>query len=76
MIRLDYTRSQGKKLTYCIEGDAWGGFKVWLDGELLLRGKDPLSAHGAHRMPSKRKEAGALEAARRAIESLREMSEE
>jgi hypothetical protein len=75
MIRLDYIRSKGKKLTYRIEGDEWGGFRVWLDGELVLRGQDRLSAHGAHRRPSKRKEAGALQAARDAIETLRDMDE-
>lgn len=76
MTHFDYTRSTGKQLTYRIEADAWGWFKVWHDGELLLRGHDPLSAHGAHRRPSRRKESGALEAARTAIESLREMAED
>lgn len=76
MTRADYSRSTGKQLTYRIEGDQWGRFKVWLNGELLHKGQDPLSAHGHHRAPSRRKEAGALAAARRAIESLREMAEE
>jgi hypothetical protein len=76
MTRLDYTRSKGKMLTYRIEGDEWGAFRIWLDGALLLRGHDPLAAHGVHRAPSKRKEAGALEAARSAIETLRDMQEE
>jgi len=76
MTRVDHQRSTGKKLTYCIEADAWGWFKVWLDGDLLLKGHDRLAAHGVHRLPSRRKEAGAVEAARNAIETLREMSED
>jgi len=76
MTRLDYSRTKGKKLTYRIEGDAWGWYKVWLDGELLLKGRDRLAAHGLHTGPNKRKEAGALEAAREAIETLRDMQEE
>jgi hypothetical protein len=76
MNRIDYTRSKGKQLTYHIEADQWGWFKVWLDGQLLLRGHDPLSAHGVHRLPSKRKAAGALDSARTAIEALRDMDED
>ena len=76
MTHVDYQRSTGKALTYRIEADPWGWYKVWLDGRLLLTGHDRLSAHGRHRRPDKRKEAGALDAARHAIESLREMEEE
>jgi hypothetical protein len=76
MTRVDHQRSTGKKLTYRIEADAWGWFKVWLDGNLLLKGHDRLTAHGAHRLPGRRKEAGAVEAARQAIESLHAMSED
>lgn len=76
MTRFDYTRTKGKMLTYRIEGDQWGSYRIWLDGELLLRGHDQLSAHGVHRAPTRRKEAGALEAARSAIETLRDMQEE
>jgi len=66
----------GRQLTYRIEADPWGWFKVWLDGELLLTGHDRLSAHGTHRLPGRRKEAGAIDAARRAIETLHGMSED
>lgn len=75
MTRTDYCRSKGQQLTYRIEADEWGWFKVWLDGQLLLKGHDRLAAHGIHRAPSRRKEAGALEAARSAIETLRDMDE-
>lgn len=76
MTNLDYRRSTGKQLTYRIQADGWGWYKVWLDGVLLHRGHDRLSAHGLHRRPGRRKEAGAVEAARSEIESLREMSED
>lgn len=76
MTKVDYQRSTGKQLTYRIEADPWGWFEVWLDGVLLLKGHDRLSAHGVHRRPGRRKEAGAVDAARNAIETLREMSED
>jgi hypothetical protein len=75
MIRMDYTRSTGRQLTYRIQADPWGRFEVWLDGELLMKGNDRLSAHGKHRRPCRRKEAGAMDAARSAIETLRDMKE-
>lgn len=75
MIKTDYTRSTGKQLTYRIEADAWGWFEVWLDGVLMLKGHDRLAAHGTHRRPCRRKEAGAVDAARNAIETLRNMEE-
>lgn len=76
MTRTDYRRSAGKQLTYRIEADPWGHFKVWLDGELMLSGHDRLAAHGRHCRPGRRKEAGALDAARCAIETLRGMGED
>jgi hypothetical protein len=76
MTQVDYQRSTGKTLTYRIEADQRGGFKVWLDGELLLKGRDALSAHGRNQRPGPRKEAGAVAAAREAIETLRDMSED
>lgn len=76
MTKVDYSRRTGKQLTYRIEADAWGWFRVWLDGELMLRSRDRLSAHGTHRQPSRLKEAGAVAAACAAIESLRDMSED
>jgi hypothetical protein len=76
MIRVDYQRSTGKQLTYRIQADPWGWFEVWLDGQLLLKGHDRLSAHGMHRLPCRRKQAGAIDAARHAIETLRDMGEE
>lgn len=76
MTQVDYQRSTGKALTYRIQADASGGFKVWLGEQLLLKGHDRLSAHGRHRRPGPRKEAGAVAAAREAIESLRDMSED
>lgn len=76
MTQVDYTRCAGKKLTYRIQADSWGWFEVWLGGALLMKGHDRLAAHGVHRKPSRRKEAGAVAAACVAIETLREMSEE
>jgi hypothetical protein len=75
MLILDYARSTGRKLTDRIQADNWGGFRVFLGDKELLRGRDPLCAHGRHRMPNKRKAAGAVHRAQLAIESLCAMSE-
>ncbi|HEX2547167.1 MAG TPA: hypothetical protein VHL79_19955 [Ramlibacter sp.] len=71
----NYCRSTGRRLTYRIQADEWGFFSVHLDDKELLRGQDPLCAHGRHRSPNKRKAQGALHQARLAIESLRDMPE-
>ena len=76
MLTIDYARSTGRRLTYRIRADEWGGFSVFLGEKELLRGRDPLCAHGRHRLPNKRKAAGAVHHAKEAIESLREMTEE
>ena len=70
-----YTRSQGQRLTYEIRTDPRGRYAVLLDGKLLMRGHDALSADGRHRSANKRKEAGALEQAKLAIERLASMDE-
>jgi hypothetical protein len=75
MLTLDYCRSTGRRLTYRIQADHWGGFQVFLGDKELLRGRDPLCAHGRHSKPNKRKAAGALHQARLAIESLNAMTE-
>lgn len=76
MLTIDYARSTGRCLTYRIRADDWGTFAVFLGDKELLRGRDPLCAHGRHRLPNKRKAAGAVHHAKEAIESLREMTEE
>ena len=76
MTKASYQRTQGKRLTYDIQADAWGGYKVLLADRVLLSGHDPLAAGGLHRAPNKRKEAGAVACAQAAIEALRDMDEE
>ena len=76
MLTIDYARSTGRQLTYRIRADDWGGFAVFLGDKELLRGRDPLCAHGRHRSPNKRKAVGAVHHAKEAIESLREMTED
>jgi hypothetical protein len=71
----DYTRTTGQQLTYRIRADEHGGYTVYLGDRELLRGRDPLAAGGMHRLPSKRKVAGALHQAKLAIESLSQMAE-
>lgn len=71
----EYTRSSGQRLTYRIRADERGWYTVYLGDKELLRGRDPLSAGGMHRAPSKRKVVGALHQARLAIESLSQMAE-
>lgn len=71
----DYCRSTGHRLTYRITTDAWGRYSVHLGDRELLRGQDPLCAHGRHRSPNKRKAQGALQQAKMAIEMLRDMPE-
>jgi hypothetical protein len=75
MLIEDYVRTSGRRLTYRIEADDFGFFTVFLDGKELLRGQDPLCAHGRHRVPNKRKAAGAVHQAKIAIESLSQMAE-
>ena len=74
-IHSDYTRSCGRQLTYRISVDGRGGFTVWLQDKVLLRGHDPLAAGGRSHGPNKRRAAGALQQARGEIESLSLMSE-
>lgn len=75
MLNVDYCRSTGRRLTYRIQADNWGGFLVFLGDKELLRGRDPLCADGRHRKPNKRKAAGAVHHAKLAIESLSAMTE-
>ncbi len=71
----EYTRSTGLRLTYRIRADERGWYTVYLGDKELLRGRDPLSAGGMHRTPSKRKVVGAVHQAKLAIESLSQMPE-
>ena len=75
MQTLEYTRKAGQRLTYRIHADEHGRFTVVLEGKELLRGRDSLSAEGRHRAPNKRKVAGAIAEAQRAIENLSLMDE-
>jgi len=74
-IKTEHVRTTGRRLTYDILADEWGGYSVLLQGKELLRGKDPLSAHGQRRAPNKRKAVGGVALAKQAIESLRDMNE-
>jgi hypothetical protein len=75
MAIVEYTRSSGRQLTYRIRADELGRYSVHLGDKELLRGRDGLSAGGRHRGPNKRKVAGAIDEAKRAIESLAQMDE-
>lgn len=75
MATTDYCRSTGRKLTYRISTDDWGRYSIHLGDKELLRGQDSMCADGRHRSPNKRKAQGALQHAKLAIESLREMPE-
>lgn len=75
METLEYTRKSGQRLTYRIEADEYGWFRIALGDKELLRGRDALSAGGRHRVPNRRKIAGAIAQAQHAIESLSLMDE-
>lgn len=75
METVEYTRKAGQCLTYRIQADEHGRFTVTLDGKELMRGRDGLAAGGRHRTPNKRKRAGAIAEAQRAIEHLALMDE-
>ena len=75
MTHVEYQRSCGRRLTYRIAADERGGFAVYLADKELMRGCDALSAGGPHRGPNKRKAVGAIEEAKRAIETLSMMDE-
>lgn len=62
-------------LTYRIRADELGRYTVHLGDKELLRGRDSLAAGGLHRGPNKRKVAGAIAEAERAIETLAMMDE-
>jgi hypothetical protein len=72
---VEYTRKAGQRLTYRIEADEHGRFTVTLAGKELLRGRDGLAAGGRRHAPNKRKVAGAIAEAQRAIEDLSLMDE-
>jgi len=76
MESVEYTRKSGQRLTYRIEADDHGRFRVTRCGKELLRGRDRLAAAGgSHRAPNKRKVAGAIAQAQHAIEALSLMDE-
>lgn len=75
MQTVQYTRKSGRQLTYSIRADDLGRYTVHLGDKELLRGRDSLAAGGLHRAPNKRKVAGAIEEAQRAIERLSHMEE-
>jgi hypothetical protein len=74
MTTVAYTRKNGKQLTYEIRADERGRFSVHLGEKEMLRGRDGLSANGG-RKPNRRKLAGAIDEAQRAIEDLTLMDE-
>lgn len=72
---VEYTRKAGRRLTYCIRADNHGRFTITLGDRELLQGRDSLSAGGSQRAPNRRKAAGAIAEAQRAIEALSLMDE-
>lgn len=75
MAIVEYTRKTGRQLTYRIRADELGRYTVHLADKELLRGRDPLSAGGRNQGANKRRVAGAIAAAQRAIEELSLMDE-
>lgn len=75
MENVQYTRKTGQQLTYVIRADDHGRYTVHLGDKELLRGRDTLTADGRNRSPNKRKAAGAVAEAQRAIERLSHMDE-
>jgi hypothetical protein len=75
MMNTRYTRSTGLRLTYDISASERGDYSVWLGEKELMRGHDALTARGKRCVPNKRKAAGAIHEAKRAIERLSDMSE-
>lgn len=75
MENVQYTRKSGQQLTYRIQADEYGRFTIRIGDKELLRGRDGLSAGGRRRVPNKRKAAGAVAEAKRAIERLSLMEE-
>ena len=75
MISAEYTRTVGRSLTYRIDADEWGAYRIYLGDRELLSGRDSLTAHGSRRSPNKRKATGAVHLAKEEIESLRSMRE-
>jgi hypothetical protein len=75
MALVEYTRNTGRRLTYRIRADELGRYTVHLGDKELLRGRDTLAAGGRNRSPCRRKVAGAIAEAQRAIESLSLMDE-
>jgi hypothetical protein len=75
METVEYTRTAGQRLTYRIQADEYGRYSITLGDKELLRGRDGLTAGGRHRAPNKRKVAGAIAQAQRAIETLSMMEE-
>ncbi|MBC5782242.1 hypothetical protein H8N03_04750 [Ramlibacter sp. USB13] len=75
MQTVQYTRSTGRQLTYSIRADEFGRYTIHLGDKELLRGRDSLAAGGRHRAGNKRKMAGAIAEAQRAIEQLTHMEE-
>ena len=75
MQTVQYTRTTGQRLTYTIRAADLGRYTVHVGDKELLRGRDTLAAGGRHRAPTKRKIAGAIAEAQRAIERLSHIEE-
>lgn len=69
MATVEYTRSKGKRLTYTITTDRFGGYSVQLDGKVIKQMH--IGDHfGRSRFGSKRQEAEGIDAAKSAIEMM------
>ena len=70
----EYTRQAGKGLTYVIEVDQWGGYRVLLEGRVLRVVGSPMRAITPSGSKKLREEG--LQAARLDVEQLRGMPED
>lgn len=69
-MKVEYTRSTGKGLTYTIEADRHGSYWISLEGKVVRTVAMPQDMYGKSRFGSKRKELAAVAQAQADIEAL------
>lgn len=74
--RQEHTRSTGKGLTYTIEADRHGSYRILLGDKVLRAVHAPVHGFGIRAYGSKRQQESAFVLARADIEQLRGMTED
>lgn len=72
----EYTRTTGAKLTYTIEADRHGSYRILLGEKVLKERYVPMHGMGISRFGSKREQEAAFRLAQWDIEQLRGMQEQ